>query len=196
MVENYKNDLNIPTAEVAELKALLNTFETNFEDSRGPERTPVIVAAKKSSRKKFETKIRGIVGFYLQNPIVTPEMRIQFGLNPKDEIRTTIPVPKTRPEFSLKVRDIRIIEVHFQDQGSDTKARPYGLNGAVISFDVLDEPPSEPGRLTRTELATATPHILKFTEEERGKTMYAALQWQNLKGDRGPWSEIQSTVIP
>jgi hypothetical protein len=130
-------------------------------------------------------------------------MRVDFGLNSKDEIKTTIPVPKTRPEFSFRVRDVRRIEVHFQDQGSDTKARPYGFSGAVISYDVLEpdrfadrKPPAEPRRLTRTELATATPHVLEFTEEERGKTMYAALQWQNLKGDRGPWSEIQSTVIP
>jgi hypothetical protein len=196
MAENYKNDLNIPTAEITELKALLNKFKANFEISRGPERTPAIIAGKNTSKKELIAKIRATVGFYLQNPIVTPKMRVEFGLNPKDETKTSIPVPKTRPEFFLKVKDIRIIEIHFQDQGSDTKARPYGLSGAVISFDVLDEPPAEPRFLSRTELATVTPYALKFTEEDRGKTMYAALQWQNKKGKRGPWSEIQSTVIP
>jgi hypothetical protein len=27
-----------------------------------------------------------------------------------------------------------------------------------------------------------TPHILEFTEEERGKTVYVAICWQNEKG--------------
>jgi hypothetical protein len=94
------------------------------------------------------------------------------------------------------VRDVRRIDVHFQDQGSPFRARPYGINGAVISFDVLDEQPADPEHFSRTTLATRTPYILKFAEEERGRTLYAALQWQNEKGERGPWSEIQSAVIP
>jgi hypothetical protein len=66
------------------------------------------------------------------------------------------------------VRDVRRIDVHFQDQGSPFRARPYGINGAVISFDVLDEQPADPEHFSRTTLATRTPYILKFAEEERG----------------------------
>jgi hypothetical protein len=45
-------------------------------------------------------------------------------------------------------------------------------------------------------LRTRTPHVLEFTEPQRGQTVYLALRWQNEKGEKGPWSEIQSTVIP
>jgi hypothetical protein len=45
-------------------------------------------------------------------------------------------------------------------------------------------------------LATRTPHILEFTEEERGKTVYVAICWQNEKGEKGPWSEIESAIVP
>ncbi|MDR2068863.1 MAG: hypothetical protein LBP71_03235, partial [Spirochaetaceae bacterium] len=65
-----------------------------------------------------------------------------------------------------------------------------------ISWAVLDAPPADEKALTNTVLATRTPHVLEFTEEERGKTVYVCLQWQNEKGERGRPSEIQSAVIP
>jgi hypothetical protein len=80
--------------------------------------------------------------------------------------------------------------------GSTSKAKPYGTNGAVIAYAVLNAPPTNPDALTHTVLATRTPHILEFTEEERGKTVYVTICWQNEKGQRGPWSEIESAIVP
>jgi hypothetical protein len=80
--------------------------------------------------------------------------------------------------------------------GSDSKAKPYGVNGAVIIYAVLDAPPADHSALTSSVLATRTPHILEFTEEERGKTVYVAICWQNEKGQKGPWSEIESAIVP
>jgi hypothetical protein len=70
------------------------------------------------------------------------------------------------------------------------------MNGAVISWDILDAPPANASLLRNTALATRTPHILTFGEEDRGKTVYIAMQWQNEKGHRGKFSEIQWAVIP
>ena len=66
----------------------------------------------------------------------------------------------------------------------------------MIAYAVLDAPPADQDALTRTALATRTPHVLEFTEEERGKTVYVAICWQNEKGQRGPWSEIESAIVP
>jgi hypothetical protein len=35
-----------------------------------------------------------------------------------------------------------------------------------------------------------------FIQEERGKTVYVAMCWQNEKGQKGPWSEIESAIVP
>jgi hypothetical protein len=67
---------------------------------------------------------------------------------------------------------------------------------AVVSFAVLDHIPKDEKELTRTELATRTPHLLRFTEEERGKTVYVAMQWQNESGERGDFTDIQSAIVP
>jgi hypothetical protein len=61
---------------------------------------------------------------------------------------------------------------------------------------LLDAPPADISALSRSVLATRTPHILEFTEEERAKTVYIAVCWQNEKGERGPFSEIESAIVP
>jgi hypothetical protein len=66
-----------------------------------------------------------------------------MGIPEKDTTCTPIATPKTRPEFSIAVKDIRRLSIHFRDQGSASKARPYGMNGAVISWAVLDAPPPD-----------------------------------------------------
>jgi hypothetical protein len=195
-VGEYSGDLGIPAAEINKLKIAVNFFKSTHEQARSPDRTPVIIATKNEAKRDMLFKIRAMVRFRLQNPLVTEAMRVQLGLRPRDTVITVIPVPVTRPEFSLRVRDLRRVQVRFQDQGGDSRARPYGINGAVISYDVLDAEPSGPEQLARTTLATRNTYTIVFAEEERGKTMYAALQWQNEKGERGPWSEMQSTVIP
>jgi hypothetical protein len=119
-----------------------------------------------------------------------------MGIPVHDEIRTTHGAPTELVEFFFKLKGIRSIEVHFKVMGASDKAKPYLYDGAVIIWDVLDKPPVQPDDLNRHTLASRTPHTLAFNETERGKTVYVALCWQNEKAQLGPWSEIQSAVIP
>jgi hypothetical protein len=50
--------------------------------------------------------------------------------------------------------------------------------------------------LGRSTLATRTPFTLTFTEAEKGKRVFIALAWQNEKGERGPFYQIEETFIP
>ncbi|MCL1911832.1 MAG: hypothetical protein FWG13_06475 [Leptospirales bacterium] len=54
----------------------------------------------------------------------------------------------------------------------------------------------DPDELTHHAMASRTPHVIEFKESERGKTVYIALRWQNERGHLGPFSEVQSAVIP
>ncbi|MDR1565820.1 MAG: hypothetical protein LBS48_00875, partial [Treponema sp.] len=69
-------------------------------------------------------------------------------------------------------------------------------NGAVISWGIFDTPPESLKAMTNTVLATRSPHLLHFDEEERGKRVYITLQWQNESGIRGDPAEMQMAVIP
>jgi hypothetical protein len=186
----------IPPEEIAELQAANSDFADLQKQADSPDKTAVIVAEKNVARKTLEGIIRTLAGFRLKNPVITDAERIAMGLHIHDTTPSTIFPPHTRPEIDIDVVDFRRLKVIFHDMGSDSKAKPYGVNGAVIVYAVLDTPPADVSALTRNVLATRTPHTLEFTEEERGKTVYVAICWQNEKGERGPWSEIENAIVP
>ena len=99
-------------------------------------------------------------------------------------------------EFEIKLRGIRELEIRFWIKGASHRAKPDGYDGAVIIWDVLGAKPARPDELNRHTLASRTPHILRFDETERGKTVYIALAWQNDRGYIGQWSEIESAIVP
>ena len=186
----------IPPDEVNALQIANDTFAALHAQADSPLKNSVIVAEKNAARKVLEAKIRELAGFRLKNPIITDADRVALGLHVRDTTPTNIPAPTSRPELDIDVLDFRRLKVIFHDIGSDSKAKPYGVNGAVIIYAVLDAPPADHSVLTRSVLATRTPHTLEFTEEERGKTVYVAISWQNEKGEKGPWSEIESAIVP
>ena len=186
----------IPPDEVTSLQAASDTFAELQKQTDSPAKTAVIVAQKNDARKNLTGIVRTLAGFRLKNPVIADAERIALGLHVRDTTYTTVEAPKTRPELDINVVDFRRLKASFHDQGSKSRAKPYGTNGAVIIYAVLDAPPVNHSALIRSVLATRTPHILEFTEEERGKTVYIAICWQNEKGERGPFSEIESAIVP
>jgi hypothetical protein len=187
--------LQIPAQEAADVQAAFNGFKTLHAQAKGPTGNPIITAEKNAAKEEFLRLVRGMIKFRFANPIITDAMRVQYGLHVKDATHTPHGVPTTRPDFTLSNKDFRRLNVDFRDQDATSKAKPYGISGAVISWGVLDHPPADVGELTKAILATRTPHTLEFMDEERGKTVYVALQWQNNKGQKGPWSEILWAIV-
>jgi hypothetical protein len=99
---------------------------------------------------------------------VSADDKRRIHIHIRDEERTEIPAPETRPEFNIEVRDIRELRVSFRDQGSERKAKPYGMSGALISWDIPDAPPVDANDLRNTVLATRTPHTLIFITKRTG----------------------------
>ncbi|MDR3199657.1 MAG: hypothetical protein LBU34_17460 [Planctomycetaceae bacterium] len=182
--------------EISALETATDNFKNLQAQADSPAKNKIIVEQKNEAKKILEENIRGLVNYRLRNPIITNDQRIALGLHVRDTTPTPIPVPTTRPEFDIEVLDFRRLSVSFHDMGSSGKAKPYGVNGAVILYAVLDIPPKNVNDLTRSVLATRTPHVFEFAEEERGRTVYFAICWQNEKGERGPLSEIENAVIP
>ncbi|MDR2139992.1 MAG: hypothetical protein LBP50_10655 [Tannerella sp.] len=187
---------NITPEEVKELQTADASFAALQAQADSPVKNAVTVAKKNAARKALVAKIRGLAGFRLKNPVITDAQRVALGLHVRDTNPSNISIPPTRPELDIAVIDFRRLKVLFRDMGSSSKAKPRGISGAVIAYAVLAAPPAGPDALTRTVLATRTPYILEFTGEERGKTVYIAVCWQNSKGQRGPWSEIGNAIVP
>jgi hypothetical protein len=181
---------------VNELQRAFDRFQSLLEQADSPARNKIIVAEKNAVRKALVEKIRRLVSFRLKNPVITVAQRVAMGLNVRASTYSRVPVPGSRPEPDLEVLDFRRVKLRFRDKDCSTNAHPYGVTGAVVAYDVCATPPTSPTALHRTVLATRTPFVLEFTEEERGQTFYVALCWQNERGEKGPWSEIVSAIVP
>ncbi|MDR2951641.1 MAG: hypothetical protein LBU82_00205 [Treponema sp.] len=66
----------------------------------------------------------------------------------------------------------------------------------MIIWGVRDAKPEKPEELEHHTMASRTPYILHFEEEERGKTCWIACCWQNERGITGAWSVYKSAVVP
>jgi hypothetical protein len=140
--------------------------------------------------------MRDIRNCYFFIPPMNEEDLLELGLPIPDSIRTPHVNVTEEVDFVLEIQGIRQVHVRFWVQGRSNTAKPAGYDGAVIVWCVLDTPPAGPEELSHHTMASRTPHTLQFTEEERGRTVYIALRWQNERGSTGPWSDIKSTVIP
>jgi hypothetical protein len=148
------------------------------------------------ARKEAQKVLADFVNQYLRFPPVTNAERVDIGIPNKDGTRSPVHPPATAPEYVLLIKGIRQVIVDFKELGVAGKAKPYGCNGAVVYWGVLDAPPARPQDLPKSELASDTPHTIPFDETERGKRVYIALCWEAEGGEKGPFSEVESAIIP
>jgi hypothetical protein len=113
-----------------------------------------------------------------------------------DPVRTPLGAPDQLVQVSLEPSYFRVIRVNFRAEGAANRARPYGCNGAVIKLLVSDAPADSLKKMAEAGIATRTPHILTFPDEERGKVLSVAMCWQNKRGECGLWSDIAWAFIP
>jgi hypothetical protein len=111
--------------------------------------------------------------------------------------RTPAPVALTYPAYEIDRGTLLRLIIHFFDQGKEkTKAKPPGQHGAEIRWMISEVPVVDANELVHSSFDTHTPFTLEFGGHDRGKMVYFALRWENTRGQKGPWSEILSAVIP
>ena len=194
--------MGIAGANAQWVEDVFNKEQANYADAflawQNPaERTPLKIVAIKDAKSTFEPVYRQLyTGLLKNNPSVTSEDLVAMALPERSSKKSTpTPTPTTRPEYTVETA-LKKIEIHFRDAGSKSKAKPAGVNGALIRWEILNKPPGKAVDLLNTALDTATPFTLLFTENQRGSRVYFALAWQNTKGELGPWSEIGMAIVP
>jgi hypothetical protein len=187
----------VPAELVSALQTQLAAFEDALALAKAGNHGKVDVANKNAAKEILMHTARDVTKRFLAwNPAVSDAERELLGVTVHDTVRTSIAAPKTRPEFTYKVIDLLRLLIDFFDQGSTSHAIPYGYNGAVFFYTVADALVTDYALLDKTLLLTRSPFTLELPPETRGKVLSGAMQWQNEKGEKGPWSEIQSVVIP
>jgi hypothetical protein len=187
---------SVTNAEISELEDLIEDVENaeaRAQANRGDRALNARVREAYAAMILFMRRLRR--RRFFSPPMIDSDW-ISLSLTPPDKIRTDhVVVPET-VEFELRLRKIREVVVNFWVKGAANRAKPFGYDGAVVIWDVLDAPPENPDDLTQHTMASRTPHIIEFKEPQRGKVVYISAAWQNERGIIGAWSEIQSAFIP
>jgi hypothetical protein len=160
-------------------------------------RTPAITFAKTGERKVYEKLVRKLVKNLQSNVNVTPDDLRGMGIVVPSSTRTPAPIATESPDTDVDTSVIAHLIIHFfRKGGKHRKGKPEGQRGVEIRWIVSDVPPARWDDLIHSGFDTNSPYTLEFENDFRGKTVYFALRWENTRGDKGPWSEIESAIIP
>jgi hypothetical protein len=188
---------NFPQALFQKLQQEKDVFANKLELTEEPTtHTKVSVQEKNDARKLLETDLRRAIAEYLTyNHLLTDGDRQLLGLPVHKTTHTPAEVAKTFPWTKANTSILRRLSI---DYGSSetSKAKPEGQHGMELVSVISDTKPADLGDLTHSYFDTRTPLVIEFTEEERGKTFWFAVRWENTRGEKGPWSEIRSAIIP
>ena len=189
--------IEFPAEVHARLTTLLNTFRTKLGIADAPAtRTSVTVQEKKDARNALEKETRQAVREHLTyNHLLTDADRESLGLPIHKTTRDAAPVATTYPWVQVIVNLIRHLTFDFGGEET-SKAKPEGQHGMELAGHIGGEKPANVRALKLSYFDTHTPLVIEFEEEDRGKTFWYAVRWENTTGQKGPWSDIRSALIP
>jgi hypothetical protein len=188
-----------PSDVYTALQALRTDFEQKLNIAEAPTtRTKGAIDAKNVSKKKLNSAVRAAVQRYLaHNPDVTEKDHDDLGLPNYKTTRTPAPVADEAPDFDINTSVLGRLIIAFFEKGSNhKKAKPAGQHCVEIGWVLSDTPITRWDELAHSNVDTNSPYTLVFENDQRGKTVYFALRWENTRGEKGPWSEIQNAIIP
>ena len=157
-------------------------------------RTTVSTANKNDARREYEKALMTLVANLKVNTKVTDADRRSMGIHIRDTKPTPVPTPTTYPILSMDSSISRRITINFRDSESNSLAKPKGVHGAEIKWLIADEQPTVE-QLTNSTFDTRTPYTLIFTDEQRAKKVWFCARWENTRGEKGPWGDMESGII-
>jgi hypothetical protein len=191
--------IGFPQTEYQLLSSQYADFAAKLDLAEEPAtRTTVTVQNKNDSRAALEKTLRlDIKEFLNYNRSLTSGDRDALKLPIYKTTRTHSPVATKHPGHELDTSEMRLLKILFYDlDNALSKAKPFGQHGVEIRWAILGAPPRSIDELIHSSFDTHSPFVLSFDEYDRGKTVYFCLCWENTRGEKGPWSEIFSAIIP
>jgi hypothetical protein len=182
-----------------EFQPKYNFFVATFNAWLNPsERTQNKIIKLAEAEEAFKPAYRKLyTGFLKNNPLVTDDDLNSMDLPKHSSGRHPSPVATEAPDADVDSSTIGRLTIHFFERGSNhKKGKPVGQHGAEIRWALLTTPPARWDELVHSEIDTNSPFTLQFEHDQRGQTVYFALRWENTRGEKGPWSDILSAIIP
>ena len=97
---------------------------------------------------------------------------------------------------TLLVRHLLFSFFTLDPENRPRKHKPDGQHGVELCWIISAVPVVNIEQLLHSAFTTTTDLDLAFTGEDCGKIVYFAARWENTRGEKGPWSPIESAMIP
>jgi hypothetical protein len=180
-----------------EMETLSIQYEEAYVKLEEPNRGRADILLKTQRRAALEKTTRLFVREYIaSNHLVSDDDRIHLAVTVRDTKPTQSPVCDKPPFVTIILLAAGAILVKFGNIETGKKGKPVGQSGAELVFAILDHKPVDWTELIHSIYSTSSPFRLSFKGSERGEVLYFALRWQNTRGEKGPWTEIMSVIIP
>jgi hypothetical protein len=186
-------DWGVPAAATQNLTAKAAALQTLLATPK-EDRTQTINTRINDAVKALVDAMRDVKKRYFYVPPLDNGDLVSLGLKPKDTEPTDIPEPTALVSATFKREKDGMTLKITTPESADT--RPY--HGVKIRYAVLDQsapPPTNPEQLTTDDFITAKKKIYTFDADQFGKYLYYRLRWESKTGKKGPWGEIQKTLI-
>ena len=158
-------------------------------------RTTLITAAKKEKRTAYEKMLMILIANLRSNTRLTDDERRALGIHIRDTKPTPTPAPTSFPVVAIDTSMMRRLTISFRDSATKSAAKPKGVHGAEIKWLIVSEKPLVED-LINSAFDTRTPYTLEFADDQRGKTVWVCLRWENTRGEKGPWGDMESAIVP
>lgn len=192
----HVEDWGVDPAALTALTQLYAAYDSAMKRVEDPNRGRTDVLAKNQARDALKKAARQFVKEYLEyNHRVTDEERDRMDLPIHDTHPTPKPKPHSRPAIDAKSSNTRQHTVSALNQSTGKKSKPDDAYGIKYVWEMRETSPDSPGDLHNAIFSRKTTQVFDFEEVHRGKKVFYAAQYENAKGETGPWSDLVELII-
>lgn len=195
-IDGNEADFGLILGDTIALGTSIDNFETSVDtlDTKKAE-----AAAAFGDRDN----LRGVMNLGAGNKI--KQIRLHVGNDPAklgaaglDVYDTTSSAAGAPSSAPLALIDYDILKhiIKFRDAATpDKRGKPAGMLGAEIWSKVGGPAPTSDSDFSMVTLDTASPHVIFYSMEDAGKSVWYRLRWVSKSGEKGGWSETVLATV-
>ena len=188
---------SLPQAKLAELRTLHNEAAALHQLCQTAGFTKLDMQAKNEKKQLLKQEEEVFVRNNLQNnDAMTDNGREALRIPIYDRIPSARPAPDTVPDVETETPNPRVVRIKFRGLNAARWGKPEHIDRFECAWLISEAPPALIEDLVHTAFASRSPLDLTFSEDQRGQRVHFACRWESGVGKTGPWSEIQTVIIP
>jgi hypothetical protein len=198
VVDENAKEFALDPLEYGPILDLIKKYEDALAALDKPNSGKADTQAKNDARDELKTATRAYVKEYLDsNHRINNEERILLGLPIHKNTHIPAPVAEDAPGIDVDRTHIGHLKIYFFVKGNKyRKGKPEGQHCGELVFIISETAPAKWSDMVHSLVDTNSPFDLVFENDQRGKTIWFAVRWENTRGEKGPWTEIFKAIIP